>query len=236
MAATQTIHTRETLISQVRAIAAELGQPQVRRREFERRTGIARFQVIRLFGSYSAFIAAAGLEQAPNVRIDDTTLLRGLRDAFLASGGLLNRAELCQKGAYSIGAYQRRWGRWSNVLVALRQWAEQADPDFIYLAGLPRPDKDTAPALFPRPIPPPRYGAPINFRGILHEPINESGVIMLFGAMALDLGFAVERVPAPSPIARPSAARRPAGSAYASSSSTRAGTSRSTGTIPPAAT
>ncbi len=199
MATTQSAHTRETLISRMRAIAAELGRNYVRRHEFERRTDVTRFQVIRLFGSYSAFTEAAGLAAAPNVRLDDAALLRSLRNACLASGGLVRGAELRRHGAYSVGAYQRRWGPWRNVLLALRHWAEQEDPDFIHLAALPRPDKDTALALLPRPAPPPRYGAPINFRGILHEPINEAGVIMLFGAMALDLGFAVERVVAAYP-------------------------------------
>jgi hypothetical protein len=70
-----------------------------------------------------------------------------------------------------------------NALVALREWAEQHDPGFAYLDALPSGTRDTTPPQ-PRRSAATRYGAPINYRGILLEPINEAGVIMLFGAMA----------------------------------------------------
>jgi len=38
------------------------------------------------------------------------------------------------------------------------------------------------------------FGEPIDFRGLRHAPINEQGVIFLFGMLARDLGFLVEAV------------------------------------------
>ena len=38
------------------------------------------------------------------------------------------------------------------------------------------------------------YGAPINFRGLRHAPINEQGVVYLFGMVSLELGLIVEAV------------------------------------------
>ena len=40
----------------------------------------------------------------------------------------------------------------------------------------------------------PVYGAPIPTRGLAYEPVNETGVVLLFGILAWDLGFHVERV------------------------------------------
>src|SRR5437016_3736619 len=37
-----------------------------------------------------------------------------------------------------------------------------------------------------------KFGAALNFRGFLHAPSNEMGVVSLFGAMAMDLGFMIE--------------------------------------------
>ena len=48
MTGAPSLHTRDSLVARLRAIAAELGQRHVRRRDFERRTGIARFQVIQI--------------------------------------------------------------------------------------------------------------------------------------------------------------------------------------------
>ena len=38
------------------------------------------------------------------------------------------------------------------------------------------------------------YGEPIHFRGLRHAPINEQGVVYLFGMVSRELGFSVEAV------------------------------------------
>jgi hypothetical protein len=40
----------------------------------------------------------------------------------------------------------------------------------------------------------PVYGAPLRLPGIAHEPVNEAGVLFLFGMVAHQLGFQVERI------------------------------------------
>ena len=36
------------------------------------------------------------------------------------------------------------------------------------------------------------FGSPINFRGLRHAPINELGVVYIFGMVSYELGFIVE--------------------------------------------
>ncbi len=38
------------------------------------------------------------------------------------------------------------------------------------------------------------YGNPTNFRGLRYEPVNEQGVVLLFGMLAKDLGYIIEAV------------------------------------------
>ena len=40
----------------------------------------------------------------------------------------------------------------------------------------------------------PEYGEPINFRGFVYGPVNHEGTVALFGAVAKDLGFNIEKV------------------------------------------
>jgi hypothetical protein len=40
----------------------------------------------------------------------------------------------------------------------------------------------------------PTYGNPIDFRGLRHEPVNEQGVVLLFGLLAKELGYVIEAV------------------------------------------
>lgn len=43
------------------------------------------------------------------------------------------------------------------------------------------------------------YGPPIDFRGLRHAPINEQGVVYLFGIVSYELGFIVEAIQAAYP-------------------------------------
>ena len=52
------------------------------------------------------------------------------------------------------------------------------------------PSKVRYPPLVHRPI----YGQPMDFRGLRHEPVNEQGVVLLFGMVAKELGYTVEAV------------------------------------------
>jgi Homing endonuclease associated repeat len=52
------------------------------------------------------------------------------------------------------------------------------------------PSKLRYPPLDHRPI----YGQPMDFRGLRHEPVNEQGVVLLFGMVAKELGYTVEAV------------------------------------------
>ena len=54
----------------------------------------------------------------------------------------------------------------------------------------PSPSKVRYPSLDHRPI----YGQPMDFRGLRHEPVNEQGVVLLFGMVAKEIGYTVEGV------------------------------------------
>ena len=54
----------------------------------------------------------------------------------------------------------------------------------------PPPVKVRYPPLHHRPT----YGQPMDFRGLRHQPVNEQGVVLLFGMVAKELGYIVEAV------------------------------------------
>jgi hypothetical protein len=49
---------------------------------------------------------------------------------------------------------------------------------------------------------PRKFGPPLNFRGLRNEPIDEQGVVFLFGMIASEMGFLVESVRTPFPDCR----------------------------------
>lgn len=186
---------RQGLIRAVQDIARKHGLTTVSQTRFQREARLSCDQPKKLFGTWNRFIRAAGLE--PNEsrkRIDDTVLLKAVRDACAAAGGIVSVSHFNRKGRHWQSPYRKRWGSWRNVLQALREWAEREDPTFPYLHLLPRSGEKLPRSLTAWPPPERRYGAPLHFPGFLHEPVNEQGVVLLFGALAKDLGFAVESV------------------------------------------
>jgi len=189
---------RAETVARMQALTAERGR-RVTRTEFSAATGVSNFQMIREFGGYNGLLRAADFApHLANSRIPDDDLMRTLRDACLQAGHVVTQTEfdrICTKGAGHgrFKPYHRRWGRWPNVLAALRVWLAEHDPAFPHRSGLPRAEQVPDPGPKP-PRPARRYGAPFSYPGFLHEPVNEQGVILLFGAAARELGFAIEHV------------------------------------------
>ena len=89
---------------------------------------------------------------------------------------------------------KRKWGD----VVALLPAPQARVPAKEEVRG--RPNEEAAPRtaarkrqhaqLRDRPV----YGNPSPFRGLGHEPVNEQGVVLLFGMLAKNLGYTIEAV------------------------------------------
>jgi hypothetical protein len=68
---------------------------------------------------------------------------------------------------------------------------------FVLAASQPLPSTTATPGTAKRHarLPDrPTYGDPLDFRGLRHAPVNEDGVVFLFGMVARELGYLVESV------------------------------------------
>src|SRR5262249_30060142 len=100
---------------------------------------------------------------------------------------------------YRASAYLRRFDhKWNTVIEAYRRW--QAAPGRT--AASPPPPRPLAP---PPRRPPPKpeasspahhdtHGAPMDFRGMRHEPTNRDEVLFLFSKVHQELGIIVEHL------------------------------------------
>jgi len=115
-------------------------------------------------------------------------------------------------GKYSPRPLLTRFGVWSRVAEGLREFAERegldkVHPDLMAMIAAWKPrvpvkrtlvarDEEGIP-LTPKPklrLDRPVYGPPMSPPGLAHEPVNEAGVLYLFGMVAHKLGFVVTRV------------------------------------------
>lgn len=188
---------RKALIAKVKEAAKQIGRDVITLAEFRSVTGISRHQVHQHFDSYSQLLRTAGLTTfAQNRRIPDDDLLRAMSEAFRKTKGLVPLLPFSRHCRYSPAAYQRRWGGWSATLQAFRKWQPEHDPDFPYASQI---DSFRAGGTLPRRRAllwtsrgGRQYGEALNFRGLLHTPVNEQGVIFLFATLAADLGFLID--------------------------------------------
>ena len=202
----QSEYTEEGLITELRALAERLQKKSISRAEFIRETGISEWHVLRHFDSWNQFVTASGLQPIDVSRIPDDELMEAMYQTYITEGCITTRLRFRKVGKYSEWVYTRRWGKWENVLLEFRRWVETAHPDFLYFDRLPMPPSTrTATSGEPSSAETPDlavwtpkggrlYGPILNFRGLQHAPINEQGVVFLFGMVAFELGFVVESV------------------------------------------
>jgi HNH endonuclease len=216
--------TKEKIISVIRRCAKKLKRNPTLE-DLKALGGIRPSQVRSMFGGNGAALRAAGLEPIGTGYVASTAAL--LLD-WAAVARKLKRvpgADAYDKeGHHSVLPFFDRFKRWSHVPFCFRQFAKEQgiegkwkdvlemvrrhDPASlqgvtpVISAARPGPKMSQAERGTPklrlrgdRPI----YGAPLRLPGLGHEPVNEAGVIYLFGTVAHQLGLVVQRIQAGFP-------------------------------------
>jgi hypothetical protein len=205
---------KQFILDSLAAIARGADRPPSRS-EFFSLSGISEHSVLQFFPSWSAALRAAGLQPYTlNSRLEDRELLEDWGYAVRRNHKIPARRVYRHLGKFDHRTFERRFGPWSQLPEVFRnfargkpEWADvvallpsHANPT-VAQAFLPvcfSPSKKSRPPLGKVRYPPldhrPTYGQPMDFRGLRHEPVNEQGVVLLFGMVAKELGYTVEAV------------------------------------------
>lgn len=115
--------SREELLEAIRSTAAKLQVTVLTRHEFEVHTGITDGPVRRVFGSWKAALAAAGLRQSSLAkRYTDEQCFENMLAVWTHYGRAPQHDEMNEPPS-TVGAkaYTRRWGTWRKTLAAFVQ-------------------------------------------------------------------------------------------------------------------
>jgi len=197
---------REQIIEAGVSLQAVLGRSP-RKIEFHGRTRITHRQLEHHFETWNDFLAAANL---PLNRITCTSQPKLLDDWGSVTrklGHCPSRDEYEAKGVYSRHSVKRHCPSWADVGRAF--YARSVDDpqwhDVIKIIR-DREARGTRPWMIHSKIQIPvnplsspaasniAYGEPLDFKFLRNAPINEAGVVYLFGCLAPELGFVVEAI------------------------------------------
>ena len=205
---------KKTVLEAIRRVAATLNHSPSRS-EFKAKSGMTEYQILQHFPSWREAVRAAGLEpDATNVKLADEDLLQDWGDLVRKHRQIPTRNQYRREGRYSPGVFDRHFGPWSRMPSVFREFAQGKAEWADVLPLLPttspkQTSRNNSILADERPMAiqqrhrklesRPTYGNPIDFRGLRHEPVNEDGVVFLFGMVAKELGYMVEAVQAGFP-------------------------------------
>lgn len=199
---------RQQIIQEIQRVARDLSKDSLSAREFTTKSHVSESQVSYHFGSWNEAVAAAGLKPNPvdlpptRESIAEEDLLTEIGRIWLHSGRRPTIAAMNSAGQYSVWPYQNRWGSFpAAVNEYVRRFGEPTLEQATEVSP-PQTIDRTLPLLIPntkKPSPETSrkrvlYGEPIDFRGLRYGPINEQGVVYLFGMVSRELGFLIESI------------------------------------------
>jgi hypothetical protein len=205
--------TRDTIIEAARRVAADAGTT-LTKTDFVRLSGIGEYHIYRLFpeGGWSEVRELAGLGRHPLdlEPVTDDQLIAEFYRVAKELGKIPTWSVLASKANFSDSTIRRRFGGLQGTLKRLRDWLSTNEPESPILEELNTKSRHEFPTPPVTTLQPgaqriwaegtgPNFGRPIDFRGLRHAPINEQGVVFLFGIVAYELGFIVEAVQAGYP-------------------------------------
>ncbi len=204
--------TRQMIIDAAKRTEIETGGP-ISRSDFVRLTGITQYHIYRLFpeGGWAEVKMLGELERHPKDKepLTDDELLAEFHHVAGEMGEIPTWPVFASHASVSADTVRHRFGGLQGTLKKYRAWLEENDPSSPLMEQLQSKSKCEL------PIPPssvlvsakqawakgdgPMFGPPIDFRGLRHAPINEQGVVFLFGMISYELGFIVEAIQAAYP-------------------------------------
>ena len=202
--------TREEVIAAIQACTEKLGRVPTRV-ELAKLAGLSRHDVNRYFGNYMTALKECGLEKTGGgMKLGVERIFEDWTRTVRANKKLPTAFEFEKESRYSVRPFRRLFGSWSKVPEGMKRYAmergltndwqdvlELIDGEANGQADGQREAGGRAAGqiLADRPV----YGRVLRPCPLVCAPVNEAGVIFLFGALAEGMGFQMLRIQAEYP-------------------------------------
>jgi hypothetical protein len=199
--------TKEEIVKAIRVCAKKLNRnPNLR--DLRLIAGVSEQVLYKRFGGLAKALATAGRQATgPGFNQPDATLLLDWAAVARKLGKIPSVHEYGSIGRFSVTPFQSRYRRWASVPQAFASFAREskiaskwhdvlelgeakARKEHKTVKAFLRPRIRKGPVFQDRPI----LGRPLLCPELAHEPVNELGVVFVFGMLARRLGFVVHRI------------------------------------------
>jgi hypothetical protein len=196
--------TTEEIIAAILECKEKLGRVPTRA-ELAIHYGVSRQEIRRLFRTYGRALRECNLQKAHSRRLEIKVLFEDWAQVVRQLKKIPSAGEYEELSQYSYRPLVTRFGSWTKVPAGLKQYAEEQGlgeecKDIIDLITACQEPHRGRPALVARPsraeimTDRPLYGRLMRPCPMLCKPTTEAGVMFLFGAEALRLGFMVLQI------------------------------------------
>lgn len=206
--------SKEEIIAAIKECAEKLGHvPSFS--ELQVTMKVSKRAIRMHFGTYMNALKACGLERrGSGYEVSQRTLFLDWAKLVRQLGKVPTITDYEQHGEFSLSPMMRCYGSWKQLPEGMWEYAKKEGLESEWedvlkvVSGHLEPGKVDArrsrpamkPSFQPRPITgQPVYGEPLMHEVMSYAPTNEDGVILLFGAMAKELGFKILRIQAGCP-------------------------------------
>ena len=195
---------RQKIIKEIKRIALENNLDTVSQRIFRQNSNISTCHIYRQFDSWTEAVELAGLKPDTSRKkktVDE--LWQELLRVCIKLNEIPGRLKFERNSNFGGGIYTKKWGNWENALINFKEWLKIKKPSSKFINLFP--EKEKIKKVSENKIKNIKdfvwqskkgivYGPPIDFRGLRHEPLNEQGVVFLFGKISEELGFSIEAI------------------------------------------
>jgi hypothetical protein len=200
--------TKENVLTAIRECAEKLGHPPSLL-ELRQHSGVEERHVRKHFLRYQRALAECGMmREGPGYRVSEEALFKDWAELARRLGKVPNINEYDMYSRYSHRPLVSRFGNWRQVpmgMVALAEengweveWKDVVDVARAHLRQAGEPARMSKRYSTPNEdgifADRPTYGPPLVAAPLAHGPMNEAGVVFLFGMLAAQLGFVVTRI------------------------------------------
>jgi hypothetical protein len=210
-------YSKEQIINEIRAIAKKLGKNSLKSREWKKNSSISLKAVENKFNGWTNAVLAAGLKPVDSsqvtkdaLTIDDSDLLSELI-RLQKKHGKITETLVNSKGKYSTRPYKNRWKTIKAAIAEAQNKLHSGEliieDVFMDVQDNHEDNPSTSNSInvgsaYGLHVPNEKLrskkrsvvGEPIDFRGMRFAPVNEQGVVYLFGMVSQELGFLIESV------------------------------------------